>query len=192
MRDKKDVSIPSGDYATRVCPRCGETLFADMGVCYGCLYDFTREEGPVSDAPQLPDPASSRDGGWDLGLPPAEYEWNEDDTFDMTGCTKLPGGVRGVTMLWIRTSSLDVCVPVPATGLIVGRDPSSDVVLHSRAVSRGHLRIVPRPGGVVVENLGATNPAVFQGRDVDDAVEVKVGETVSLCGSLITVVGSEG
>lgn len=22
------------------CPRCGATLFADMGTCYGCLYDF--------------------------------------------------------------------------------------------------------------------------------------------------------
>jgi len=192
MSDQKNASMPSGDYATRVCPRCGETLFADMGVCYGCLYDFTREEGPVLGAPQLPDPALSRDGGWDLGLPPAEYEWNEDDTLDMTECARLPGHTRGVTTLWIRTSSLDVCVPVPAAGLIIGRDPSSDVVLHSRAVSRGHLRIVPRPGGVVVENLGATNPAVFQGRDVDDAVEVKVGETVSLCGSLVTVVGGEG
>lgn len=192
MRDKKDVCVPSGGYATRVCPRCGETLFADMSVCYGCLYDFTREKGPVPGAPQLPDPTPPGDGTWDLGLPPAEYEWNEDDTLDMAGCARLPGSVRGVTTLWIRTSSLDVCVPVPPAGLIVGRDPSSDVVLHSRAVSRGHLRIVPRPGGVVAENLGATNPAVFHGRDVDDAVEVKVGETVSLCGSLITVVGSEG
>lgn len=25
------------------CPRCGETLFDDMSVCYGCLYDFERE-----------------------------------------------------------------------------------------------------------------------------------------------------
>ena len=25
------------------CPRCGELLFEDMDVCYGCLYDFTRE-----------------------------------------------------------------------------------------------------------------------------------------------------
>lgn len=26
---------------TKVCPRCGATLFSDMDVCYGCLYDFT-------------------------------------------------------------------------------------------------------------------------------------------------------
>lgn len=30
-------------YATRRCPRCGAELYADMDVCYGCLYDFTRD-----------------------------------------------------------------------------------------------------------------------------------------------------
>lgn len=28
---------------TKACPRCGELLFADMDVCYGCLYDFSRD-----------------------------------------------------------------------------------------------------------------------------------------------------
>lgn len=27
--------------ATKSCPRCGAILFADMDVCYGCLYDFS-------------------------------------------------------------------------------------------------------------------------------------------------------
>lgn len=31
------------DEAVKVCPRCGEMLFSDMDVCYGCLYDFTRD-----------------------------------------------------------------------------------------------------------------------------------------------------
>ena len=30
-------------YATRRCPRCGAELYADMSVCYGCLYDFSRD-----------------------------------------------------------------------------------------------------------------------------------------------------
>ena len=34
---------------TKVCPSCHSTLFADMDVCYGCLYDFNR----VSQAPLL-------------------------------------------------------------------------------------------------------------------------------------------
>ncbi len=28
--------------ATKICPQCGEVLFADMDICYGCLYEFPR------------------------------------------------------------------------------------------------------------------------------------------------------
>lgn len=28
---------------TKVCPRCGEELFEDMNICYGCLFDFDHE-----------------------------------------------------------------------------------------------------------------------------------------------------
>ncbi len=37
--------------ATKVCPRCGEVLFADMDVCYGCLYDFARDARDAREAP---------------------------------------------------------------------------------------------------------------------------------------------
>ena len=42
-----------GEDGTKICPRCGQILFTDMDVCYGCLYDFTRDHhgnaggGPV-------------------------------------------------------------------------------------------------------------------------------------------------
>ncbi len=38
----RPVETPE-DAQTKVCPRCGAVLFADMDVCYGCLYDFTRD-----------------------------------------------------------------------------------------------------------------------------------------------------
>lgn len=45
------------DYAKKTCPRCGEELFADMQVCYGCLYDFTRgDNGPSEIAEALDEP----------------------------------------------------------------------------------------------------------------------------------------
>lgn len=45
-----DLSQPWGDsrglgFATRRCPRCGEMVYADVGVCYGCLFDFSRLDG---------------------------------------------------------------------------------------------------------------------------------------------------
>ncbi len=30
----------------KTCPCCGATLFADMDICYGCLYDFSSEKVP--------------------------------------------------------------------------------------------------------------------------------------------------
>ncbi|OUO32811.1 FHA domain-containing protein [Olsenella sp. An293] len=32
----------SGRYEVKRCPRCDSELYADMDVCYGCLYDFSR------------------------------------------------------------------------------------------------------------------------------------------------------
>ena len=31
------------NFETRTCPRCGSELYADMSVCYECLYDFSRD-----------------------------------------------------------------------------------------------------------------------------------------------------
>ena len=44
--------------ATKTCPRCGQLLFADMNVCYGCLYDFSRharaEKSPGATGAAMP------------------------------------------------------------------------------------------------------------------------------------------
>lgn len=37
-----------GGGGTKVCPRCGASLFSDMDVCYGCLYDFTKDHAGES------------------------------------------------------------------------------------------------------------------------------------------------
>lgn len=56
------------DYAKKTCPRCGEELFADMQVCYGCLYDFTRSDnGPSEIAVALDEPEGL--GGADPAAP---------------------------------------------------------------------------------------------------------------------------
>lgn len=44
-------------YTKKSCPRCGEALYADMDVCYGCLYDFGRKDnGPSELAGALEEP----------------------------------------------------------------------------------------------------------------------------------------
>jgi pSer/pThr/pTyr-binding forkhead associated (FHA) protein len=55
-------------------------------------------------------------------------------------------------------------LPLPQDGMLVGRDPSCDLVLRSREVSRRHVMLLPDEGGVRVRDCGATNPTMVNGR----------------------------
>ena len=157
-------------YETKACPRCGAVLYADMNVCYGCLYDFSRDK--TRHARLLPEPPSA-----------GEVE----QATAVLGATTPPGtdevGVQ------LRTSLLDVWVSVPPEGLSFGRSPANDVVLHSPAVSRRHLRLTPTPDGMEVVDLDATNPALYCGRDVRGRVIAPYGDSIDLCGCLLTMTG---
>lgn len=162
-----------GGYETRVCPRCGAELYADMSVCYGCLYDFARDAA----RPRLPEPP---------GIPPEPPAGGPDETLDLADGETC--STREVGML-VRTPSVDVWVSVPSRGVTVGRDDSNDVVLHSRAVSRRHLRLAPTPDGMEASDLGATNPTRYRGRDVRGSVIVPYGDSVDVCGCVLTMTG---
>lgn len=204
------------EYATKVCPRCGEELFADMHVCYGCLYEFppgrdvtapasstvpkTEESASAAEAPALPGLVEDEPFLWDAGLPPAESGW-EDDTLDLSGVGNKAIATAASSpdtqpssrevLCWVRTPSMEVRLPIPNEGLVIGRDQTCDVVLRSRAVSRSHVRILPAQDGeegMRVIDLGATNPAMFSGREVRGEVLVPLGWTVSICGAFATPV----
>ena len=161
-------------YRTRACPRCGAELYADMGVCYGCLYDFEREASRP-ERPALPLPAGPG------------------DTMTL-GAHAAPASIPDEVGMVVRTASVDVWVAVPEEGLVVGRAPSCDVVLHSLAVSRSHLRVIPTPDGMEVRDLGATNPTRYRGREVRDCVIAPYGDSLDVCGCVLTMTGprSEG
>ncbi len=204
------------EYATKVCPRCGEELFADMRVCYGCLYEFppardvtapasstvpkTEESASAAEEPALPGLVEDEPFLWDAGLPPAESGW-EDDTLDLSGVGNEAIAMAASSpetqpssrevLCWVRTPSMEVRLPIPNEGLVIGRDQTCDVVLRSRAVSRSHVRILPAQDGeegMRVIDLGATNPAMFSGREVRGEVLVPLGWTVSICGAFATPV----
>jgi len=228
---------------TKACPRCGELLFSDMQVCYGCLYDFGRQ-GPWDAEPALPDPGETYDDGygfWD------EYDDVQSEGYDeeygsdtygeeyeeawersqeapapdggipaWAGDVEMPRGTEGdllggvsappdETAEWeapmgrardtrssglrVQTSDVDLVVPLPETGLSVGRQPDNDIVLHARAISRRHVVIEPGDGkGCIVRNVGAHNPPLLRGREVLGAAVLKSGDTVDLCGTRLTFV----
>lgn len=160
----------SPSYQTRTCPRCGAELYADMKVCYGCLYDFTRGAGRPEPT-RLPEPTPAADDG---------------ATLDLVGAVAASAGEVG---LYLRTPSVDVWTGVPPEGVTIGRGDGCDIVLHSRAVSRRHLRLVPTPDGMEASDLGATNPTRYRGRDLRGTVVVPYGDAVDLCGCLLGMTG---
>ena len=99
--------------------------------------------------------------------------------------------VEEVGML-IRTPVVDAWVPVsPGEGCSLGRDPANDIVLHAPTVSRRHLRLAPTPDGMQVIDLGSTNPATYRGEEVHESVIVPYGDSVELCGCVLTMTGPE-
>lgn len=85
--------------SVKVCPRCGELLFQDMEICYGCLLDFGGTSSLVCDVEKKrnrrmvnlptiePETNSVLDEvgeEWDKGLPPALFE--QDESYVPTEC----------------------------------------------------------------------------------------------------------
>ena len=65
-------------------------------------------------------------------------------------------------------------------GLILGRDPVSDVVLSHPLVSRRHARVGPRSGRVVVSDLVSANGTFVNGLRVSGAVPLAPGDRLDI------------
>lgn len=157
------VMVPA--YGTKVCPQCGEGVFDDMDVCYGCLHEFSSEAdvGTVEDGDLVPTEAYVA-AMPEQGVPPTP-----------------PCLVR------ISSPSMDVTVPLPPDGLLMGRGSSCDVVLHARSVSRRHVRLEPGEGGVLATDQGAANPARLNGRPLGGSVTLGDGDRLDVCGVTVTI-----
>lgn len=160
-------------YATKMCPRCGSELYADMDVCYGCLFDFDKQPQPVL----LP------------SCEPVEGQVDDGDTADLSAVARVCFGGEARVGVLVRTVAVDVWRALDEEGVVVGRDSSCEVTLHSPAVSRRHVRLVPVPEGMEVIDLGSTNPATYRGREVTGRVVVPYGDSIDVCGCCLTMTG---
>lgn len=165
----QDAERVRGAYETRGCPQCGSELYADVPVCYGCLYEFASEGEGAEGREAIGGGEADRT----LSLAAVEAGPHPLD---------CPGA-------YLRTASVDLWTPVPEEGVVLGRDSSSEVVLHSPAVSRRHLRLVPTSDGMEVSDLGSTNPACYHGRPVTQRVVVPYGDSLEVCGAIVTMTG---
>ncbi|MGI6230632.1 MAG: FHA domain-containing protein [Tractidigestivibacter sp.] len=101
----------------------------------------------------------------------------------------LVKGQRKDTAIWsvdvekgnreLRGLHVDILGPV-----VVGRSPSSDIVIDEPYVSATHARFTIQGPALVLEDLNSTNGTMVNGHPIDqpvtlrDADEVQVGDTI--------------
>jgi hypothetical protein len=61
--------------------------------------------------------------------------------------------------------------------LVMGREPSCEVVIPERQVSRYHARLTPGPSGVVLEDLGSKNGTHYGGARISAPIVLQDGDT---------------
>ena len=64
--------------------------------------------------------------------------------------------------------------------VIIGRDPSCELIINDRQVSRFHARFEPTPQGVFLEDLGSKNGTYCNGRRVDEPLLLKDGDLIQV------------
>ena len=166
MRDGEGTMLVIPSYGTKVCPRCGAGMFGDMNVCYDCLYRFGDDEEEA--VPHMP-------CDWDDGPVPEE-------AYEGLAIEEAESSVAPLH-LHVSTAALDVSVPLPPQGLLVGRGSSCDIRLHANAVSRRHVRIEPEGEGAIVTDQGATNLAKLHDKTISGSAHMSIGDELKVCGA---------
>ncbi len=64
--------------------------------------------------------------------------------------------------------------------LMVGRDPTCEITIQDRQVSRFHARISPTPEGVTIEDLGSKNGTVHNGAELTTPVMLQDGDMLGI------------
>lgn len=70
---------------------------------------------------------------------------------------------------------------------LIGRDPSCDVVLDDKHVSRKHARIIFSGSSFELSDVGSTNGVFLNGNIVSSSVVLKDGDRINIGGFIITV-----
>jgi pSer/pThr/pTyr-binding forkhead associated (FHA) protein len=87
-----------------------------------------------------------------------------------------PTADSGGRLIALATGST---IPIPADGVVIGRDPDCDVVLAGREVSRRHATIRPTIQGYVLTDMSTTGTYVNR-RRVDSAQVLGMGDVIRI------------
>ncbi len=82
----------------------------------------------------------------------------------------------------LRGLHVDILGPV-----VVGRSPSSDIVVDEPYVSSTHARFTLQGPALVVEDMGSTNGTLVNGRPIGQAVTLREGDEVQVGDTIMRV-----
>ena len=81
-----------------------------------------------------------------------------------------------------RALHVDILGPV-----VIGRSPSSDVVIDEPYVSSTHARLTLQGPALVLEDLGSTNGTLVNGHAIDQPVTLREGDEVQVGDTIMRV-----
>ena len=64
--------------------------------------------------------------------------------------------------------------------IVLGREPTCDVVIADRQISRYHARLIPTPEGVIFEDMGSKNGTHHNGTSLTAPVVLQDGDLLSI------------
>ena len=79
----------------------------------------------------------------------------------------------------------------PLTGtMLIGRDPSADLVIADSEVSTRHASLLLVDGGAAVEDLDSTNGTFVNGQRVTGSQQLRAGDRIQLGATVLEVRGA--
>jgi len=64
--------------------------------------------------------------------------------------------------------------------IVIGRDPTCDIMIAERQVSRRHARLTPRSKGIIIEDLNSKNGTHRNGQAVDEPIPLEDGDVIQI------------
>jgi len=95
------------------------------------------------------------------------------------------------SLIQLKQETAIARVPIEGDSLLIGRDPSANLVIVGPGVSRRHAAIEVTPSGHVLVDLGSANGTLLNGRPVTRRIPLRSGDRIELADEAIFLYEAE-